>query len=238
MLELRNLVKCYPVGRGEPIRAVDGVSMSIAPGEFVSLYGPSGSGKSTLLKLIDGTLRPDAGTILLDGRDVLAMRRRELDDYRLRELGVVGQPHNLLSGARAIDNASLKLLLTHSRKQGLARVKGLLAQLGLEDRMWHRTDELSMGERQRVLIAMALAAGPRLVLADEPTGSLDTRMTRSVLRQLRELCVEQDVALLLATHDPLAVGFADRVYELRDGRLGEYNPEQVLVAPGSLREGA
>ncbi len=175
MLELRDLVKHYRVGAGEPIRAVDGVSLNIASGEFVALYGPSGSGKTTLLELIDGTLRPDSGTVLVAGRDVLGMSRREADDYRLRQLGVIGQPHNLIPGARAIENASLKLLLTHGRKQGRPVVEGLLEELGLKDRMWHRTDELSMGERQRVLIAMALVTDPKLVLADEPTGNLDTR---------------------------------------------------------------
>lgn len=238
MLELRDLVKHYRVGAGEPIRAVDGVSLNIASGEFVALYGPSGSGKTTLLELIDGTLRPDSGTVLVAGRDVLGMSRREADDYRLRQLGVIGQPHNLIPGARAIENASLKLLLTHGRKQGRPVVEGLLEELGLKDRMWHRTDELSMGERQRVLIAMALVTDPKLVLADEPTGNLDTRLTRQVLGQLRGLCVERGAALLLVTHDPLALGFADRVHELRDGRLRDYRPDNVLVAPGSLRGGA
>lgn len=237
MLELRDLVKRYRVGTGEPIRAVDGVSMSVASGEFVVLYGPSGSGKTTLLELIEGTLGPDSGTVLVAGRDVHAMSSREADDYRLRLLGVIGQPHNLIPGARAIENASLKLLLTHKRKQGKPVVEELLEQLGLGDRMWHRTDELSMGERQRVLIAMALATDPKLVLADEPTGNLDTERTRKVLGQLRSLCVERGAALLLVTHDPLALGFADRVHELRDGRLEQYSPDRVLMVPGSLRQG-
>ena len=238
MLELRDLVKHYRVGSGEPIRAVDGVSLRVGAGELVALYGPSGSGKTTLLQLIDGTLRPDSGRVLVAGRDVLAMSSREADDYRLRLLGVIGQPYNLIPGARAIENASLKLLLTHGRRRGMPIVEDLLAQLGLGERMWHRTDELSMGERQRVLIAMALATDPRLVLADEPTGNLDTRLTRQVLGQLRGLCVRRGAALLLVTHDPLALGFADEVHELHDGRLREYSPDNVLVAPGSLRGGA
>jgi putative ABC transport system ATP-binding protein len=236
VLELRDLVKHYRVGAGEPIRAVDGVSLSVASGELIALYGPSGSGKTTLLELIEGTLRPDSGTVLVAGRDVHMMTSREADDYRLKQLGVIGQPHNLIPGARAIENASLKLLLTHKRKQGKPVVEGLLEQLGLKDRMWHRTDELSMGERQRVLIAMALATDPKLVLADEPTGNLDTERTQQVLRQLRGLCLERGAALLLVTHDPLALGFADRVHELCDGRLEEFNADRVLVAPGSLRQ--
>jgi putative ABC transport system ATP-binding protein len=107
VLELRDLVKRYRVGSGEPILAVDGVSMSVAAGEFVALYGPSGSGKTTLLQLIDGTLRPDSGTVLVDGQDICGMSRGEADDYRLRQLGIIGQPHNLIPGARVIVSASL-----------------------------------------------------------------------------------------------------------------------------------
>jgi putative ABC transport system ATP-binding protein len=236
VLELRDLRKRYQVGSGKPIIAVDGVSMRVGAGELVALYGPSGSGKTTLLQLVEGALRPDGGQVLVAGREISAMSRREEEDYRLNELGVIGQPHNLIPGARAIDSASLKLLLTHGRKLGTPVVEGLLRELGLGERMRHRTEKLSLGERQRVLIAMALATEPKLVLADEPTGSLDSHSSREVLGLLRRLCVERGAALLLATHDPLAAGFADRVHELRDGRLEEYRPGELLVAPGSLRE--
>lgn len=235
MLELRDLVKHYRVGEGEPIRAVDGVSMSVAAGEFVALYGPSGSGKTTLLELIAGLCVPDAGSVLVDGRDVGAMSNRESDEYRLRMLGIIGQPHNLIPGARAVENASLKLWLTNKR-QARRTIEPLLDRLGLGDRMLHRTEQLSMGERQRVLIAMALATEPKLVLADEPTGTLDTQRTREVLALLRELCLERGMAIVLATHDPQAVAFADQVHELRDGRVGEYRPDQVLVPVSSLPE--
>jgi putative ABC transport system ATP-binding protein len=236
VLELRDLVKRYQVGSGEPILAVDRVSMSVAAGEFVALYGPSGSGKTTLLQLIEGELRPDSGEVFVAGQDVFGMSRREADAYRLRQLGVIGQPRNLIPGARAITSASLKLLLTHGRKQGTPVVEELLKELGLGDRMRHRTYQLSMGERQRVLIAMAIAINPKLVLADEPTASLDSHSSREVLGLLRRLCVKRGAAMLLVTHDPLAAGFADRVYELRDGRLEGYRPDRLLVAPGSLRE--
>ncbi len=236
MLELRDLIKHYRVGEGEPIRAVDGISMSVAAGEFVALYGPSGSGKTTLLELIAGLSRPDAGSVIVDGRDVLGMSRGESDKYRLRQLGVIGQPHNLIPGARAIENASLKLWLTNKRK-ARDTIEPLLDRLGLGERMLHRTEQLSMGERQRVLIAMALATDPKLVLADEPTGTLDTHRTREVLGLLRELCNERGVAIVLATHDPQAAAFADQVHELRDGHLGEYRPDQVLVPRGALAKG-
>ncbi|HUN79195.1 MAG TPA: ABC transporter ATP-binding protein [Solirubrobacteraceae bacterium] len=235
MLELRDLRKHYRVGGGEPIRAVDGVSLTLAAGEFLALYGPSGSGKTTLLELIAGLRTPNAGAVLLDGRDIAALSRRERDECRLRELGIIGQPHNLIPGARAIQNASLKLLLANARTAN-SRIEPLLERLGLGERMRHRTEQLSMGERQRVLIAMALALEPKLVLADEPTGNLDTQRTREVLALLRELCAERGSAVVLATHDPQAAGFADQAYELRDGRLREYRPEHLLIPVGSLRE--
>jgi putative ABC transport system ATP-binding protein len=233
VLELRDLVKHYRVGDGEPIHAVDGVSMTVAPGEFFALYGPSGSGKTTLLELIAGLQAPDAGAVLLDGRDIFSLSQRESDDYRLHQLGIIGQPHNLIPGARAVENASLKLWLSNKR-EARRTIEPLLARLGLGDRLLHRTEQLSMGERQRVLIAMALSTDPKLVLADEPTGTLDTQRTREVLGLLRDLCRERSAAVVLATHDPQAAAFADQVHELRDGRLQEYRPDHVLVPAGSL----
>jgi putative ABC transport system ATP-binding protein len=218
MLRVRDLVKHYKLGDGEPIRAVDGVSLTVDSGEFVALYGPSGSGKTTLLELIAGLCHPDSGEVLVAGRDIFALSAREIDAYRLAELGIIGQPQNLIPGARAIENASLKLWLSNARK-AREQIEPLLERLGLGERLFHRTEQLSMGERQRVLIAQALATEPRLVLADEPTGNLDSHRTAEVLGLLRALCDERGVAMILATHDPQAAGFADSVYELRDGRL-------------------
>ncbi|HEY2766863.1 MAG TPA: ABC transporter ATP-binding protein [Solirubrobacteraceae bacterium] len=230
MLELRELVKHYRVGDGEPIHAVDGVSMAVATGEFVALYGPSGSGKTTLLELIAGLQRPDSGTVVLDGRDIFALSRHDIDEYRLHDLGIIGQPQNLIPGARAIENASLKLWLSNKR-EARRTIEPLLERLGLGARLQHRTEQLSMGERQRVLIAMALATDPKLVLADEPTGTLDSQRTREVLGLLREISRERGAAVVLATHDPQAATFADQVHELRDGRLGEYQPDRHLQDP-------
>ncbi len=232
MLELRNLVKHYQIGGEEVIRAVDGVSMAISPGEFVALYGPSGSGKTTLLELIAGLRRPDSGSVLMNGRNVFEMSRKEGHTYRLHQLGIVGQPHNLIPGAKAIQNASLKLLLANVRRAPTT-IEPLLAQLGLGKRLQHRTEQLSMGERQRVLIALALSTNPELVLADEPTGSLDTQRTSDVLGLMRDLCREREMALLLATHDPQAVAFADQIHELRDGRITEYRPDHTPIPVGS-----
>lgn len=236
MLELRELAKCYQVGGGEPILAVDHVSMQVAAGKFVALYGPSGSGKTTLLDLIAGLRRPDSGTVCVAGRDIFALSRRESDEYRLREVGIIGGSHKLIPGARVLQNASLKLLMANARRSH--SIEPLLERLGLAGRMWHRTEQLSMGERQRVLIAMALSLDPKLVLADEPTGTLDSRRTREVLALLRELCSERGAVIVMATHDPQAAGFADHVYELRDGHLGSYRPDQVLAAASGPRPGS
>jgi putative ABC transport system ATP-binding protein len=237
MLELRELVKHYRLGDDdEPVRAVDGVSMTIARGEFVALYGPSGSGKTTLLELIAGLKEPDGGSVLVNGRDIFQMSVKEGHAYRLNQLGIIGQPRNLIPGAKAVQNASLKLLLK-SVRNAEPRIEPLLAQLGLGQRLRHRTEQLSMGERQRVLIALALSLDPELVVADEPTGNLDTHRTREVLELLRNLCHERQMALLLATHDPQVAHYADRVHELSDGRLTEYTPDHSAMTIGP-KEGA
>jgi len=231
MLELRDLVKHYYVGDGETVRAVDGLSMSVAAGELVALYGPSGSGKTTLLMLIAALLRPDGGAIFLDGRDISSLSQRESARYRLRELGFIRQTLNLIPGVTALDNAALKLLGTDARPREAHRsVIPLLEQLGLGERLRQRSEQLSMGERQRVMIARALSTGPRLVLADEPTGSLDSRRSREVLELLTGICRERQVAVVLVTHDPQAAAFADRVHVLRDGRLGVYESEPLAAS--------
>ncbi len=219
MLELRNVTKQYRVGSRSAIHAVDDVSMTLAAGEVLALYGPSGSGKTTLIELIAGLKTPDAGSILVGGRDLQKMSRSQASDYRLNDLGIVMQPSSLQPGARAIASASMKLMV--GRRSARSRVEPLLAELGLGDRLHHRTEQLSMGERQRVLIALALSREPKLVLADEPTASLDTANTRQVLGLLRGVCEARNMALLLVTHDPEAAAFADEVQELRDGRLGD-----------------
>lgn len=228
ILEICDLAKQFQVGDGEPIRAVDGLSLAIEAGEFVALYGPSGSGKSTLLDLIAGFQNPDRGTICVNGRDMATLSGREHADCLLKVLGIVGRLDDLLPGATARDNASLKLWRTNIRGSA-ARIEPLLIQLGLGERMKHPTHKLSMGERQRVLIAQALAQDPKLVLADEPTGNLDTPRSREVLNLLRTLCRERQAALLVATHDVEAASYADRAYELRDGRLQEYSPVETRL---------
>jgi putative ABC transport system ATP-binding protein len=231
VLELSEVVKHYRIGEGEPVRAVDGVSLSVKEGELVALYGPSGSGKTTLLLLIAALLRPDSGAVVLNGRDISLLSDQDGARYRLHELGFVRQTLNLTPGVSALDNAALKLMGMDVRaRDARQRVTPLMDELGLGDRLRHRPDQLSMGERQRVMIARALSTEPKLVLADEPTGSLDSRRGKEVLKLLTGICRERSLAVVLVTHDPQAAAYADRVHTLHDGRLAAYEPERGLAS--------
>jgi putative ABC transport system ATP-binding protein len=230
MLELRELVKHFQLAGGESVRAVDGVSLSVSPGEMVALYGPSGSGKTTLLLMVAALLEPSGGAVLVNGRDISSLSEREASRYRLSELGFIRQSFDLLPGVSTIDNAVLKLLKNVPWREAHARVAPLLERLGLGERLEQRSETLSMGERQRVMIARALSTEPRLLLADEPTGSLDTQRSREVLALLLELCREREVAVVLVSHDPLAAGYADRVLALRDGQLTAHEVDPGLAA--------
>jgi putative ABC transport system ATP-binding protein len=239
MLELRDLVKHYPTSGGESVRAVDGVSLKVDAGEMVALYGPSGSGKTTLLLMIATLLLPTAGEVLIGERAISSLTEREASHFRLSELGFIRQNFDLLPGVSAIDNSVLKLLKTMRWSEAQREMAPLLERLGLGGRLRHRAETLSMGERQRVMIARALSTKPSLLLADEPTGSLDTQRGQEVLELLRELCRERGVAVVLVSHDPLAARYADRVLALRDGKLSAYEaePAQAQVAAGGVAGG-
>ncbi len=233
MLSLVDLSKRFPGACGEPVRAVDGVSLSVAPGELLALYGPSGSGKTTLMMLIAALLRADSGQVIFDGRDISALSARQAARYRLLELGFVRQSPNLIAGADALDNAALKLMAADiGAREARRRIRPLLDRLGLHERALHRPEQLSTGERQRVMIARALSTDPKLVLADEPTGSLDSRRSGEVLSLLSSLCKDRGVAVVLVTHDPQAAAYAGRVHTLRDGRLVDDGDERAAV-PGN-----
>jgi putative ABC transport system ATP-binding protein len=220
-LALHDVVKHYPSG-SETVRAVDGVSLKIEAGEFVALYGPSGSGKTSLLLLAAGLMVPDSGSVLFDDRDVGAMSVRESASYRLRDVGFVFQSFHLMPGASALDNALIKLpVCGYTVREAREKTIPWLERVGLGGRLEHRPEQLSMGERQRVAIARALVGEPRLLLADEPTGNLDSARTREILALLRDVCRERRIPGLLVTHDAEAITFVDRTLTLRDGRLLE-----------------
>lgn len=220
-LELRGVVKHYVAG-SETVKAVDEVSLTVHEGELVALYGPSGSGKTTLLLLCAGLLPADRGQIFFDGRDISRLSERESAAFRRNEVAFVFQSFHLIPGASALNNAAMKLLSTGlSLREARRIVTPLLRRVGLDQRIDQPADRLSMGERQRVAIARALAGDPCLLLADEPTGNLDSRRTAEILGLLREICHEGSIPGLLVTHDSKAQRFADRVLTLRDGRLAE-----------------
>lgn len=221
VLELRDVVKHY-AGAAETVRAVDGVLLRVAPGEFVALYGPSGSGKTTLLLLAAGLSVPDAGAVYFGGRDLASMSATERDAFRRDDVGFVFQTFHLVPGASALSNAALKLLaagltLREAKREALP----WLERVGLGSRAQHTPERLSMGEQQRVAIARALVSEPRLLLTDEPTGNLDSKRSSEILCLLRDVCHERKIPGLIVTHDPQAQAFVDRVHTLRDGKLAE-----------------
>jgi putative ABC transport system ATP-binding protein len=225
MFELEGTRKYY-ASPGGPIHAVDDVSMSVCARELVAIFGPSGSGKTTLLLLAAGLVRADSGAVRFEGRDLAAMRKREVLEYRRTKLGFVFQNFNLVAGLTAEENVALPLLL-RGEHHGLSREHALVAldDVGLLDRSSHFPDRLSGGEQQRVAIARALVGAPRLVLADEPTGNLDTETGDAVLDLLSALPRERGAATVLVTHDARVSRHADRVLAMRDGRLASEDAE-------------
>ncbi len=225
MLELDSVVKHYR-GAGEQVRAVDGVSLTIAPGEMVALLGPSGSGKTTLLLLIAALLKPDAGAIRYQGRDIPSMSEGQASEYLLRDVGFVFQNFHLMPRVPAIENAARKLLISGvGMREAQARAIPWLERVGLADRLEHTPEKLSGGERQRVAIARALAGEPSLILADEPTGNLDSARSREIVQLLRSVAHERGARVLLVTHDREAAAIADRCTTLRDGQLTDGTPD-------------
>lgn len=229
-LELRETVKHYR--SGEIVRAVDGVSLRIDPGELVALYGPSGSGKTTLLSIAGAFLAPDAGAVRFAGRDVTAFSAMERALYQRRDIGLVQQRYHLNAGSTAVDNAAVKLLADRvSLEEARRRVIPWLERVGLGERLAYTPDRLSGGEGQRVALARALVNEPRLVLADEPTAYLDRRRSRDMLALLAKIAHERSVAILVVTHDPEAATVADRTHTLSDGRLTSGVPHDLVAAP-------
>ena len=219
MLELERVVKHYH-GASEEVRAVDGVSLTAATGEMVALYGPSGSGKTTLLLLIAALLRPEAGVIRYRERDLTSLSEAQASEYLLRDVGFIFQGFHLMPKVSAVENAARKLLLQNvGMRTAKERAIPWLERVGLGDRLHHTPDRLSGGERQRVAIARALACEPGLILADEPTGNLDSTRSREIVELLSSIAHESDATVLLVTHDQNAAAIADRCYTLRDGQL-------------------
>jgi putative ABC transport system ATP-binding protein len=219
ILDARQLKKTYTRGK-ESLDVLAGVDLRVDRGQFVSIIGPSGSGKTTLMQLIGGLDRPSSGTIELDGQRLDSYSDAQLSSFRRKKLGFVFQFFNLLPTLTAEENVALPLLLDGASYPRIARKAcELLEQMGLSHRLGHRPDQLSGGEMQRVAIARALIADPVLVLADEPTGNLDTKSGVSVLELFRNTVKTRGQTLIMVTHDPKAARYSDRVVALRDGRV-------------------
>ena len=221
IVETENLTRIY--GSGEvQVNALDGVSLHVDTGEFVAVMGPSGCGKSTLLHLLGGLDRPSEGTVKIEGKDLSSLDDDALTDLRREHIGFIFQFFNLLPTLTALDNTALPLVLGGT-KPAEAQVKAMewLKKLEVADRSTHRPEELSGGQRQRVAIARSLVTEPSLILADEPTGNLDSKAAEEFAVLLRETVDKWGRSILLVTHDPRISSYADRVIYLKDGKISE-----------------
>lgn len=227
MIKIDDLAKIYRRGE-QPVRALEHVSLEIQRGEFVSIMGPSGSGKSSLLQIVGGLDSPTSGTVKFEGLSIHHLSDAKLSAFRRRKLGFIFQFFNLLPSLSALENIALPLLLDG---QPLAKVEAkaqeLLDYMGLPKRGGHKPSELSGGEMQRVAIARALITEPLLILADEPTGNLDSKTGSLVLNLLRDLARERKQTILMVTHDRAAAAYGTRLIELRDGRIAN---DEALTA--------
>jgi putative ABC transport system ATP-binding protein len=217
-VELVSLTKNYKRG-SEIIRALDGVTVTIDPGEFVAVVGRSGSGKTTMLDLLGLLLKPTSGSLLIDGVDTTKLGDRERARMRARKVGFVFQEYNLLSGLNVLENVMLPRRYVHDGNDGSARALELIERVGLSDRIKHRPTELSGGQMQRVAIARSMVNRPSLILLDEPTGAVDTETAQQLVDLLKQLNAEENVTIVLVTHDLDIAGQARRHIRLKDGKV-------------------
>jgi putative ABC transport system ATP-binding protein len=221
-----NLTRTFEVGESV-VEALRGINLDVTKGQFVALVGPSGSGKSTFLNLVGGLDRPSDGELWINGVELSASKEKALTEHRRRRVGFVFQSFNLLPRLTALENVALPLMFVGIPEgERLDRARDLLVRVGLEGRLEHRPTQLSGGEQQRVAIARALVSQPAIILADEPTGNIDTATGAEIMALLRHLNRDGGVTLLLVTHDPDAAAFADRVILLRDGQIVPFSGEE------------
>ncbi|MEY2711459.1 MAG: hypothetical protein RL487_1242 [Actinomycetota bacterium] len=220
-VQCSGLRKTYTVG-DEEVRALDNVSITVEKGDFIAICGPSGSGKSTLANVIGGLDQPDEGSVLVDGVDLAKARDKELSEYRNSRIGFVFQSFNLQAHETALENVISPLVIGGVGKKKERRERGMkaLERVGLSDRAGHKPTQLSGGQRQRVAIARALVNDPQMIIADEPTGNLDSSRGADVIAELRRLNSE-GITLIIITHDPNVAAQAKRVVEIKDGKITE-----------------
>jgi putative ABC transport system ATP-binding protein len=216
MITLQNIVKTYPMGKSE-LMVLHGVDLNIEKGEMVAIMGPSGSGKSTLLNMIGLLDRPSSGSYLLDGKEVSRLNGKELAQVRAQKIGFIFQSFNLLPYLSAIGNVELGQ--KYANKINNHKALQALTKVGLADRVKHRPNEMSGGEQQRVAVARALAKDPPLILADEPTGNLDSKSNKEIMNILCGLHAEQAITLVMITHDPVVAHYCQRIIHIKDGLI-------------------
>ncbi len=233
-LETQSVTKIYEGGSG-PIKAVDAVSLLIRPGEFVALVGPSGSGKTTMLAMMAGLLEPSAGCVVIDGHELCGMNEAERSRFRREKVGFTFQANNLVPYLTAQENVELMLRLNNKLdRAGRARARELLVRLGLGDRLQNLPRQLSGGQQQRVAIARALIHDPSVVLADEPTASLDTERAFQVVETFADLIHEQNRAGIMVTHDLRLCQYVDKVIKMVDGRLVQVVEDRQVIQAMAL----
>jgi putative ABC transport system ATP-binding protein len=216
MIQLKNIVKSYPMGKRE-LRVLQGVSLKFEQGEMVAIMGPSGSGKSTLLNIIGLLDRPTSGSYLLEGKEVSKLSGGDLAKVRGQKIGFIFQSFNLLSYLSALDNVELGQ--KYAGRANVQVAKEALTKVGLADRMKHRPNELSGGEQQRVAVARALAKDPPLIIADEPTGNLDSKSSKEIMIILTNLHLDRNITLIMVTHDPNIAHYCQRIVHIEDGQI-------------------
>lgn len=219
VLETHNLIKTYNPDK-IPVHALNDVSFTVDKGEFTAIVGPSGCGKTTLLNLIGGLDAPTNGKVLINGKDITAMKEHALTEFRLNTIGFVFQSYNLIPVLTALENVEFIMLLQHNDKLARqARAREMLEKMGLKDQMNRRPSELSGGQQQRVAVARALASKPDFILADEPTANLDSHSTSSLLDIMARLNEEEGATFIFSTHDQRVIDKARRIISLDDGKI-------------------
>jgi len=229
VIQVENLVKIYRLGKVS-ISALRGISFNVTKGEFLVVMGPSGSGKTTLLNLIGAIDKPTNGGIYIDGKDITTLGEGELTKLRRHKIGFIFQFYNLIPALTALENVELPMLTAGiSRKDASKRAFQLLETVGLAERVGHLPDELSGGEQQRVAIARALSNRPSVILADEPTGDLDTKTGMEVVQILHDTSKKENTTVIVVTHDPMVTEKADRILQMRDGNIiGERRLKELI----------
>ncbi len=220
VIETHNLFKVYNQGKGNEVKAVNGVTLTINKSEFTAIVGPSGSGKTTLLNIIGGLDNPTSGNVMIEGVDIGKLKENKLINFRLHNIGFVFQAYNLIPVLNAKENVGFIMLLQNiSESERNERVETLLKSVGLEEQLLKRPNQMSGGQQQRVAVARALASKPKFILADEPTANLDSKATSDLLNIMENLNKEEGMTFVFSTHDQRVIDRAHRIITLEDGKI-------------------